>query len=192
MGKAGAAWEEARPIYTEAGDRGGASRVAVAGLLVEEGRFAEAEQVIRDLAPDFRAQKEPLAEASAEGVQARSLLAQGKLADAKTVSHWGASLARRGNSRGLRLSLAITAARIQAALGQTLEASRTLEATLAEATRGGFFKYQLEARLALGEIEMKSGKPTTGRARLDALEKVSRAKGFERIAHKAEEMSGKR
>lgn len=40
-------------------------------------------------------------------------------------------------------------------------------------------------QLALGEIEMKSGKAAAGRARLEALEKDATAKGFLLIARKA-------
>jgi hypothetical protein len=53
------------------------------------------------------------------------------------------------------------------------------------ATKHGFVPEQLEARLALGEIEMKSGASDAGRARLAALEKDAQAKGFLLIARKA-------
>jgi len=56
---------------------------------------------------------------------------------------------------------------------------------IAEAMKSGFADYQLEARLALGEIEMQSGNPSAGRSRLDALEKDARVRGFLLIARKA-------
>ena len=45
--------------------------------------------------------------------------------------------------------------------------------------------YQLEARLALAEIEIQSGKCNAGRSLLAALEKEAKAKGFALIARKA-------
>jgi hypothetical protein len=66
-------------------------------------------------------------------------------------------------------------------------ATRTLDATLADGKKFSFLEYELEARLALGEIEIKSGKSASGRARLEALEKDARAKGFGLIAREAAE-----
>jgi len=45
--------------------------------------------------------------------------------------------------------------------------------------------YQFEIRLALGEIEMKSGKTSAGVACLKSLERDASAKGFPLIARKA-------
>jgi hypothetical protein len=45
----------------------------------------------------------------------------------------------------------------------------------------------LEARLALGEIEMKNGNAAEGRERLEELEKEAKGKGFGRIAREAGE-----
>ena len=47
---------------------------------------------------------------------------------------------------------------------------------LAEVTKFGYLPYQFEARLAIGETEMQSGKSSTGRPRLEALEKDARGK----------------
>ena len=44
---------------------------------------------------------------------------------------------------------------------------------------------ELDARLALAEIEIKSGQATTGRAHLAALETDAKAKGYNLIARKA-------
>jgi hypothetical protein len=53
------------------------------------------------------------------------------------------------------------------------------------ASKHKYFGYQLEARLALGEIETGAGKIAAGRARLTALQKDAAAKGFLLIARKA-------
>ncbi len=88
----------------------------------------------------------------------------------------------------MRLKLAIVAASVRGASGKSAEqaaATETLEATLAEAAKHGYIGYQFEARLALGQIEMKSGHRAAGRTHLGALEKDAQAKGFGLIARKA-------
>jgi hypothetical protein len=79
----------------------------------------------------------------------------------------------------------ITSARIKATTGSPEEAARSLEASLAEAINHGYVGLQYEARLAIAEIEMKSGNLTAGRARLEVLEKDAHASGFLLIARKA-------
>jgi hypothetical protein len=44
---------------------------------------------------------------------------------------------------------------------------------------------ELDARLALAEIEMKTGQVTAGRAHLTAIEADAKAKGYNLIARKA-------
>lgn len=72
-----------------------------------------------------------------------------------------------------------------AALGRAAEARKSLANVLAEAMKHGFVGLQFEARLALGEIEMKSGETVAGRAHLKQLQKEATAKGFTLIARKA-------
>ena len=56
---------------------------------------------------------------------------------------------------------------------------------LEDARRHGCAPCELEAQLAIGEIEMKSVRASSGRARLEALEGDAKAKGFLLIARKA-------
>ena len=63
---------------------------------------------------------------------------------------------------------------------------KQLDAVLAEAKKYGYLIYEYQARLALGEAEMKSGKTAAGRARLIALDKDATRAGFLLIARKAE------
>jgi len=71
------------------------------------------------------------------------------------------------------------------------EASNSLAKALAEATKLGCGRCQLEARLVLGHIEMKEGKNATARERLAALEKDATSKGFLLIAREAKEAASK-
>jgi hypothetical protein len=74
-------------------------------------------------------------------------------------------------NRENRLQVAIIAARVDAASGRIAEAKRSLNATRAEALKYGFGALELEARFALGALEIKSGNVVEGRSRLAALEK---------------------
>ena len=92
---------------------------------------------------------------------------------------------RKPQIRYLLLDYAITSVRVLAARGKLAEAKKNLAVTFEESRKYGFLGYQLEARLALGEIEMKSRRNAAGRACLQALERDARAKGFLLIARKA-------
>jgi hypothetical protein len=67
--------------------------------------------------------------------------------------------------------------RALAASGKSAEALQRLEAVLTEAKKYGYLNYEYQARLALGEVEMKSGKATN---------KDATRAGFLLIARKAE------
>ena len=56
---------------------------------------------------------------------------------------------------------------------------------LSDATKYGFIGYELEAKLALGELEMNSGKTAAGRLLLASLQKEAVANGFLSISRKA-------
>jgi hypothetical protein len=98
-------------------------------------------------------------------------------------------LAIKSQDRTVSFSVRIAFARVRAALGKPAEARTILKTTLAEAMKCGFVNYQMDAGLALGEIEMKFGKTSTGHARLAILEKEATAKGFLRIARKAHDIT---
>jgi hypothetical protein len=69
-------------------------------------------------------------------------------------------------------------------------AETTAQEALTRARNLGLFRLQLEASLALSQIQMIGPNRAAGRARLQALEKSARAKGFELIARKAADGHG--
>ncbi|HKD42509.1 MAG TPA: hypothetical protein VKB87_19645, partial [Myxococcaceae bacterium] len=73
----------------------------------------------------------------------------------------------------------------RAAMGNFAEAKKSLRASIVAAERYGILRRQLEARLALGETEMKSGHSIAGRAYLEALERDATAHGFGLVARDA-------
>ena len=159
-----------------------------ARIALEEGRASdarrEAEQAVKLAREDFR----PDDEASAESVLALSWLAEGRLREAQQTI---ARLEKRltiTEDRLLRLSAGVTVARVQAGSGVPIEitlARQRLEALIREAADLGAVAIAFEARLALGEIEMRAGDTGAGRATLAALEREAAAKGFVSVARRA-------
>jgi len=68
---------------------------------------------------------------------------------------------------------------------------KQLEATIAEARKYGYFPYELQARLVLSRIEMRSGAAGAA-ARLATLEREAKAKGFELVAANAARVASRR
>lgn len=179
--------EEALAIRTQLGEKRNIARSQffLASLAVEEGRPSEGELLAQKAVEELRAEHAADAEAEARAVLAQSLFAQNQQGKAQEAIAPAIELARKSQDREVRFSVNIISARVRATLGKHTEAGTSLEATLAEAKKYGFVGYQLQARLALGEIEMRSGKTTAGHVHLAALEKDATAKGFLLVARKA-------
>ena len=179
--------EEALAIRNQIGEKTQAaeSRLRLAALSLEEEHPAEAEVLAHEAAEEFGKNKLNGDEANAHAVLARSFLAKGKLAAAERSVALATTLAATAQERDIFLSVAICAARVRAASGKRTEAVNNLEAIIPEAAKLGFVEDEFEARLAIGEIEIESGRAAAGRARLAALERDAAARGFLLIARKA-------
>ena len=97
-----------------------------------------------------------------------------------------AALAARSQNLSVQLAFAGARASVEAGSQNVAAAKTLLKETLAKATKSGYAGEQFESRLALEEIEMKSGKSATSRARLAQLQKEAKERGFDLIAKKAE------
>jgi hypothetical protein len=98
------------------------------------------------------------------------------------------SLTAKRQHREVGLQVQIADARVQAASGRPADmnaAIAILNRALEVATQFDFVIYQFEARLALGEMEMKSGKISAGRNRLETLKKDAEEKQYLLIAERA-------
>ena len=147
------------------------TQLSMAELGIEAGSTADAENGIR---------------------QARETIRKQQLVDDEV---WASQEIDQATVRGakiqneeIRLKLALAAASVLASSGgpvQQATARRDLETALKDARRYGFEGYQLEARLAVGQMEMKSNRAEAGRTSLLALEKDARQLGFLGIAKRA-------
>ena len=91
------------------------SRLALADLTIAEGRPADAESSAREARDQFRKENQADDELVAGSVLAKSLLEQGRFADAQLAVEGASTLAARSQNRGVSLRFAITAARVSAA-----------------------------------------------------------------------------
>jgi hypothetical protein len=85
----------------------------------------------------------------------------------------------------IRIPIAIANPRVRAASGKAAEATKILDAAIAEATRAGIVAYQFEARAALGEVEIQYGNRARGREVLARLAQEASSRGFGLIARQA-------
>jgi eukaryotic-like serine/threonine-protein kinase len=181
---------EALTLYNELEAPQGAARtrVLLAELELEECRALEAEVDARGAVAMFRTYRLPADECWAQTVLAQSLLAQGRQAEALAAAESAMDGVQLGTDRFLALGTRIASVRIRAAAAGSAwegEAAAGLESALAAATKAGYVGLQLEARLALGHLDLHAGRPAAGRARLEALRKEAAARGYGLVARKA-------
>jgi len=131
-------------------------------------------------------------EIRAETDLSRSLLGQGKLGDARQAISGAVALVRASHDPSLRLPVAIQNARVELAELESNAKSkpdlsmprRELQAASLTARRMGYFGIECDARLALGELEMRLT-PATAHSHLHNLAGQAHAQGFDLVSRKA-------
>ena len=161
------------------------SRLALAELLLNQGHIAEAQTFASQALEEFHVEKAAKDIILGHTVLTRSLLAAGKLEEAGKEISAIAELAVKTQNVGVRLQYDITASRIRAQSGHRSQAEATLNSVRSQASNAGMIFYELESRLALGEIKMNAAEIDAGRADLAALKKDANARGYALIALKA-------
>jgi eukaryotic-like serine/threonine-protein kinase len=189
--KAGAQTDnrEAIAILEDVGNKSEAAhlRLQLAELYLDDGKSMEAETLARRSTEIFKDARALRYTAEANLVLSRSLVAQGRIEEARQRVEQVITAAADSHNKALELKGAIAAARIQAAgsPAEALESIKRLNKVMADATAASFEGVVLEARLALGEAEMNSGNQTEGRTVLENLKKEAGKNGFVLIARRA-------
>ncbi len=116
---------------------------------------------------------------------ARNLLGEGHVAEAEPAAERAVALASLTDSRVSHFEAILASSLTKVQSGKAFDALRDLQTMLAASRKMGFRSYEYQALLVIGEIELHSGTPTKGRARLAQLERNARARGFGLIALKA-------
>jgi eukaryotic-like serine/threonine-protein kinase len=179
--------EEALALRNELGEKDtiAVTRVAIAELAIEEGHPDAAEAPAREARDEFQRAHKSDDQITAATTLVGALLADGKKEEAFKEAGKTAPLAAKSQNLSVQLAFAAARARAETASQKIAAAKTILKEALAKATRSGYVGYQFESRLALEEIELKSGKSAASRARLEQLQKDAKAKGFDLVARKA-------
>jgi DNA-binding winged helix-turn-helix (wHTH) protein/tetratricopeptide (TPR) repeat protein/TolB-like protein len=179
-------FSEALLLVREAGDAVMTTIVeqGLAEVADEENQRAEANQQVNQLLSSLHEHRDPGNEIGTESLLAKIALEEGDKAAAIRAIGAARSLLRRSQGWEERFVFAIANARVQAATGRLAEARGSLEAVIAETTKHSNLRYELEARLALCEVEARTDR-ASARVHAKTLEQEARSKGFGLIARKA-------
>jgi Flp pilus assembly protein TadD len=161
------------------------TRLALADLDCDSGKASEAEQLSRAAVEAFRADAYADDESLAESMLSKALLQQGKVDDARSAIAEAVQLSQKSQDVLVRIPVILNHAYVMAAGNGLGAAEATVQAALTQARNLGLFRLQLEASLALGEIQMQRNNHDMGRKRLVETEKTAHSRGFELIAQKA-------
>jgi serine/threonine protein kinase/Tfp pilus assembly protein PilF len=178
-------YQRSLEIRTQLAEKGSiaATQVSLASLALEQNHSAPAESLARQAAQEFKTEKVPNQEAGARDVLAQALLAQNKFDDAS--SEIAAAKALGATDPPTLLSLAITDARFSAAKNGPA-ALQKLQAASQRAKEMGLLSYQLQARLAFGEIQAATGAKEGARPGLESLIRDAKQANYKLIARKAQ------
>jgi DNA-binding winged helix-turn-helix (wHTH) protein/tetratricopeptide (TPR) repeat protein len=185
-------YEQALTIRTSAGDKLAIAetQLSLADLALEEERSpSEQEAALRQILKLFREQNARDDEIQAWGILARTMFAKGEAA--AEPMHHARSLAAKSQDPEIRWRTAITAAGIDNTGPDVAKSSawiamrKELAAIIGKSRELGYRGIELDARLALAEIEMKAGERVPGRAHLAAIEADATTKGYKLVARKA-------
>ena len=161
------------------------SQVQLAQISIEQGSTGEAAKLTEDAATVFAKQNMYDAGCHAQANLSSALLAQAKVWEAQAAVTRATDLCHRGSDRSARFEAQFATAAVRGQMGNYGEAFKILEAVHSEASHFGYAEFDLESRLRLGEIELRSGKQTAGREHLTQLHTDAKARGFALIARKA-------
>ena len=161
-----------------------ATRVQLAQIALRQGKAEEAESLAQDAAAVFDKRKIADSGAISYATLSRALLALARVKEAQAASRRAITLSQQGGDREGRFEALLAAAAVSARVGQTQQAGQFLRAVYSESRRDGYVPYDFQARLALGELELRAGHGA-GRNELLALRREAEAKGFLLIARQA-------
>jgi hypothetical protein len=140
---------------------------------------------LRKAAQSFAKDKSPEGEAIAQCFLARSLAARGEYSKAVSAVARAKSLLTANMAYNVRFELAIAQARSAKPSQAPLAELAALRSALATAMQHGYTLYELQLRMELAHLLVKSGQVAEGRSTLAAVADSARAKGFGLIARDA-------
>jgi ATP/maltotriose-dependent transcriptional regulator MalT len=161
------------------------TELALARLFLEEKQGNDAETVIRKCKEEFHQDQEADDELAAGVALINAFLGEGKNSEAAKEVEDAKSLVAKSVNELIRLEFDIVSARVESGSGDLESSRRQLQSALQKARSHHLFGLELETRLALAELNRRSGKTVAAQADLLSLEDAARSKGFGLIAAKA-------
>ena len=179
-------YEQALAVCEEIKDEDFAAQIhtALAFVALQERRFSDGEALARQSAAVFDRTNSTASSAWAHALLARNLLGAGNLAEARRAATEAVTRSRQAAGETPRFEATLADSRVQAKSGKPAEARQQLESMLSTTHKQGYRLYELEARLALGEIGLWSSS-ATARSYLATLEKDARNQGAIFVANQA-------
>jgi eukaryotic-like serine/threonine-protein kinase len=160
-------------------------RLDLARLDLFAGQPAEAERLAGEVAQWYGQRGLFRDQARALAVRAQALLAAGRPIPASEAAGQAAALAQPSDNPDLQIF--VTTAGASAGAATPAEALARLRSAVAEADRLGFVTAGLEARVALGSLELATGSTAAGRATLEEARRTAESRGHKRLAQEAEQ-----
>jgi tetratricopeptide (TPR) repeat protein len=180
-------YEQALALWHELSGKNSEAQIwfLLAQVDLEEARLTDAETRARNSVNEYRSEKARDMEVDASSILVPILLAAGKPAEAQQYATRAWEIIQKSQNQSIRIPMEIAKATVDAQTGRVSGAVAELNHALTAARAAGYLRCEFEARLALGEIKLKSGNAAVARGELAKLEKDATAKGFLRIARKA-------
>ncbi len=180
-------FNQALALRNQIGERGNVAetQLAMANLVFNDGDAVSAESTLRTAREEFRKQNSGDDEILADISLAHILLSQGRIEDAQKETSGLHDLLAKTQDFSVRIRAAIVDARLTAAAGKSNDAIRSLQSTIATASKAGYLGYQLEAQLALGEVLVASGRAAAGNSLLAAVHRQAQQRGYRLIMYEA-------
>ena len=159
-------YEQSLTIVTKAGEQLSIAKgqLPLVEISLDEARSpVEQEAAARRILDVFQKQQAHDDEIDAWSILSRALLAEGKAAAAKEAMQHARTLAAKSQNPKTRWAAAIDNARVEAAQKDTahsaagIAARKELAEIIAKSHELGYRLIELDARLALAELEMKAG-----------------------------------
>jgi DNA-binding winged helix-turn-helix (wHTH) protein/tetratricopeptide (TPR) repeat protein len=181
---------EARAIFEEIGDMTEVAHVDLdlGELFLDDGNDARAAASAKLASEVFRKTRATSDEGSANLLLAETQLTEGQIAESRNSVAQVIAVAAATHNRALGLLAQLVAARIRAASRHSADVNESIAAlnrVITDATAAKFADVAMEARLALGELQLNFGDRAAGRTLLETLEKESSRAGFLLMARKA-------
>jgi tetratricopeptide (TPR) repeat protein len=182
--------EEALSLRNQLGEKANvlSTQVALADLAIAENRPAQAEAASLASRDEFQKSGKNDDAIAATTVLVRAYVAEGKTEQALAEIRKAISIANKTQSLAIRLEFALAKADCDAASRNNTSAEIGAKNALTIATRAGYVGYQLQSRLLLAEIQVKSAK-SSSRAVLGQLQKDAHERGFDLIARHASDLA---